>query len=420
MLFNIDRPRRNRLSCIVFAAVCAAGGTLAAQTYKAAETDPSARPGSGDMRASRLASCILRIPGDDSIIPLEKEFVESVMLTSAVRSEAVRSVLGRDGVELLEVDQIRTELEVIAGPQLLGNNLSPTFFRLTVRVDEVDSYGERIRPAAEEIQAAIVENLRRALVHLSEQNAVSVRESIARSEQRLSHATKRLETLREQRNEMASAAGRMSLNRDNVLEEIAQFEAQLRDVEIERVSQHARQSAIESHISRTVEARSMRADEDAILAELKHLADIKAAQLERIEKLANNQSISQSEVQEARASLIEAKIRVQDRLESVARELRGGEIDSLNMELADISIATIESDARTAVVRDRLEKLARQLEMADRLEVTVGLAMPAALEAVRVETERLQELRSQFETFRPVTVDIVGQLDGDASSEKTR
>ena len=106
MFFSIDCPRRIRLSCIVFAAVCAAGGTLAAQTYKAAETDPSARPGNDDMRASRLASCILRIPGNDSIIPLEKEFVESVMLTSAVRSEAVRSVLGRDGVELLSMGQL--------------------------------------------------------------------------------------------------------------------------------------------------------------------------------------------------------------------------------------------------------------------------------------------------------------------------
>lgn len=404
------KPRRMSRCAIILLGVvvpCSSRATALAQS------DPSERAATEKSTGSRLASCIFRIPGDDSIIPLEKDFIDSVMRTSAVRGEAVRSVLGFDGMGLLEVDQIRTELDVIAGPQLTGDNMSPTFFRLTVIVDEVDSYGEPIRPVAEEIQAAVVDRLRRALVQLSEQNAASLRESIARSELRLRLAIQRLEDLRKRRNELSNAAGRMHLVRDDILEEVTRLESHVRELEVDGVSQRARQAAIEAQIARMAEIRTKRAADDAILAELKQLADIQAARLDRVRKLRDESRASDAEVQEVNQSLIEARIRLQERVEMLSEENDARAAKSLNGELAEISIANVESEARIAFIRDRISSLARQLELADQLEVSVGLGLPAALESVRVETEQLQELRSQFETFRPVTVDVVGQLNED-------
>ena len=76
--------------------------------------------------------------------------------------------------------------------------------------------------------------------------------------------------------------------------------------------------------------------------------------------------------------------------------MRAENVAALNGELAEISISTAEGEARAHFIRERLEVLARQLEIADRMEMDIGLRLPAAMEAVRAETGRLEELRARF------------------------
>lgn len=398
-------PLRITLLTVIVTTLLSAKLCLAVQS----ETAPNdERPG------SPRASCILRIPGNNVNIPLDEPFIQSVLMTSAVRGDAVRSVLHHGGSILLDNDYLVTDIEYIAGPSPIVDASSPTYFRMTVSTESGDPDGNSIPPVAEQIQAALVDRLRNALSNLSVQNAKSLRDMIAVSEQRLRDAKQHLDELRTKRKALSTSAGRIDLDRDKVLDEIAHLEAQLRDTEVERVSQHARQAAIEAQIAKTAERQAKQVGDDPVLPELQHLVDIQQSRFDRVEQLHKANQVSDSELQNARQALIEARVRMQERREARAAEVKGGDEARLNTELAELSIATAEVEARSGFIHERLQTLAKQLDLANQLQADVELAMPAAEEAVRSENERLQKLKTRFQTLQPITLDVVGEADGPA------
>ncbi|MCB9855802.1 MAG: hypothetical protein H6818_08950 [Phycisphaerales bacterium] len=384
-------------------------------TVAAAQNEPPVRQSQLDeLKGSRNASCILRLPAGDPMIPVETDFINSIMMTSAVRGGAIRETLHRGGEILLANINVSTEIEMIGGELMTGDELAPTLYRLTVAIDEEDGYERPLPPVAEELQSALVARLRQALMQLSQQNAVSLHKAIGESEARLKLAQDRLDRLCAERRAMSTAAGRIDLDRGTIATEIVMLERQLRDLEIERVAQQARQSAIEAQIAKSAERQAKQADSDPILADLQHLVDIQQLKLERIQQLHKANQVSEGELAAARESLIEARIRLQERREGLAASDLGADRSAaLNTELAEAGITSAESEARTEYIRNRLKQLTEQLEIADRLESTVELGFPAAQAAVSTEMERLATLQSRMDAFRPAELEVVGVGDGD-------
>lgn len=394
----------------IFAALMMTDGAFAVQPGQAAQ-------GEIGNEGSRHASCILRIPGSDSMLPLDQGFLTSIMTTSAVRGAAVRSVVKAGASAMLDDEYVRTHLVMIGGPDDPGSSLAPTYFELDVVVAIEDMDGHPFPAVAEEIQAALVARLRQALEQMSERNAATLHDSIAETEARLENARQRLDRLRAERKAVSEAAGRIDLNRDRVREEIVDVESQLRELEVEHVAQQARQTAIEVRIAQAAESQTRQLEKDSILNELRQLVEIQQARFDRLEKLLQQKSVSETEILAAREALIESRVRMQERRELIAAEHGPDVAAAFNMQLADMSVGNAELAARQELLRSRLKELARQLELVESLGLNVELGLPDAREAVRIQMERLAELRARLATFRPLTLDVVGDIDGKSTGK---
>ncbi|MCA9257189.1 MAG: hypothetical protein KDA33_16200, partial [Phycisphaerales bacterium] len=334
--------------CSVIALVSLAAWMAPIQRSALAQ-DETSRPqdASEDIRSSRAAMCILRVSPTEPMTPLDEEFIQSILMTSDVRAEAVRDVLRRGGRALNENLNVSTEISIVGGSLSPDLEFAPVLYQLHVSIDEEDQEGTPLPPKAEELMSAIVERLRHALMSLSQSNLKTLRDAVAVSEHKLKEAQERLERLLAERKALSASVDRVNLDRELILNEIANLESQLREIEIERVANQARQGAIESQVAVASQRQFDRVKQDVILSEMAKLTEIQQARYDRLASLREKGNVSEMELTAAGEPLIEARIRMEERREAILSQDMGADrAIALNRELADASIAAAESEAR--------------------------------------------------------------------------
>jgi len=292
-----------------------------------------------------------------------------------------------------------------------------------VMVEETDEEGNDVPPVAEEIQAAVVTRLRAAVINLMEQRDAGTVELAKNTEIRLAHARDRLKRLLEKRRAMSAAAGRVDLDRESILEELRMLEAQRRDLEIERVGQKARREAIERRIALVSAMAKDSTSSDEVSAQLRQIVELRAEQLARLEALHEKRRIPEFELEAGKEPLFEAQAQLALRRQEVAEQSGGETIAHLNRELSELSIDSSEMEARAQYLDTQIKRLTPVLEIAERLEFEVHLAMPAAQEAVKNEMDSLEALRTRLATIKPPRLDVLDSELGAGKghkSDKTR
>ncbi len=367
----------------------------------------------GDGSNSRTAVVIVRAAWTDRQVPLSQEILTTLMQASSVRSEAIRDVLGTGRGLIEDTGLVEVTIETLVEPDAFSAD-SPYLIRFALRIDEFDLESEVIPARAEELLHSMLDRMRAALVRLSEQNYANLTERVEVAHRRVKKARSDLERLLQMRRAMSQEAKRADLTRDGVVEELRWMEEQLRELEIERVSRMARRAAVEAQIAKVTDAAMSGGGGDEVLKKLEEMADTHRRRIEDLEKLKDQGAISTATIEEAKVELMEIQVRLEERRVMVAERAGAEQLPALQQELAELTIQSAEMEARFAYARERSEALRPTLELADRIENEVLIALPPARERLQEALERLNSLEAALEMYRAPQLTVVGGEGGNA------
>jgi hypothetical protein len=350
------------------------------------------------------ASCLLKITWDSNTLPLNESVVEALLHSSGVKGRAVQEVLGLPYD--LELDElVAVEMEPLNAGSL-DDDEGFLLVRLSVAFATDDP--DLVKPAAEELQAALCSRLLETLDRLGKEEGKNAEKRLALADRNRAEAEEAMHKLFAKQRALCEEAGTSDLHRESVLEMTRELESMRQQLEMERVAQQARREAIERQLAETSALVSQRTAEDATVAELSKIVEIQAARVERMKKLAEAGTASETELMAAEEPLARAKAHVVERRQAAAEAHGGGLMPQLNTELAHMNIEGAELNARIQFVKERLEKARPLLELADRFEQEVGYRLQPAREALESAMMRFHHLERRLRDLRPPKITAIG------------
>jgi chromosome segregation ATPase len=194
--------------------------------------------------------------------------------------------------------------------------------------------------------------------------------------------------------ELRSRTGRIDVSPASLQKAAARLEAELESLQLDAAGSAARMEALEKTIATEAARGQEKAKGDEVAAELMIVVSARENALKRMEMLAQQATVSQEEVERARATLAEAKARLAERRLTVAAAAGGGALSDWNRELLNLSLDAQERRARTLFLKESIDRLRSGLPHLDKLQEYQD-ALPTArqelVEARRAleETERI-------------------------------
>ncbi len=231
----------------------------------------------------------------------------------------------------------------------------------------------------------------------------------AQAEHETDTARKKSEEARDRlaqlRNNLRQITRRVDVSPESLRLAVTRLEDELERLSLDFEGQAERKKAIEAAVAEISQAAQKQMTSDRIAVELQKLVTQREADVKRIQDLAANNNVSRAEVDAAEARLSEARVRLWERQEVVARTAGGEVLTDLNKELATLSIKTVESAARLKRLHDMVNNYASAVDKIDDLEAAQTARQSAdtlRLEAEAQLAERLRALRQ----FRPPTINF--------------
>jgi chromosome segregation ATPase len=253
---------------------------------------------------------------------------------------------------------------------------------------------------------AVCKRLNQALEGAYDQELASLRRQIEVTRQEVNSAEQRLRDLQSRRRDLL-AAGQTDLSPDAVMDQTRRLDLERQRLEMDMIGQQARLKALQQQIQATGE-RSLKesADDPAIKPLEQKLAQL-VEQLKLLEQQYQAGMTPQSEVQKARIAVSEAEAQLAERRRRLMQG--GGDVlGKLNTDLAMLSVAAAETEARLKYVREQMEKTKQLLAPADEYELKVAMEMPAARRSYEIGKQHLEELERRLDAAVPPTITVIG------------
>src|SRR5258706_10384362 len=138
--------------------------------------------------------------------------------------------------------------------------------------------------------------------------------------------------------ELRSRTGRIDVSPASLQKAAARLEAELESLQLDAAGGAARMEALEKTIATEAVRGQEKSKGDEVAAELAIVVSARENALKRMEMLAQQATVSQEEVERARATLAEAKARLAERRMTVAAAAGGGALSEWNRELLNLSL----------------------------------------------------------------------------------
>jgi hypothetical protein len=210
------------------------------------------------------------------------------------------------------------------------------------------------------------------------------------------------------RNELLKVTGRVDVSADAIRKSAARVEAELESLQLDAVGAEARLAAIEKTVAEVTAHARDAGKSDEVAAELNAVVAAREHALQVKQKLHENKVASESDVQDARSALAEAKARLAERRQTVnaATGGGGGALSEWNREMFNLSHDAAERRARIKYLSERLDRLRAGLPLINRL---------AEAEAARDDAAaRLASARSTLERIGQYLDEVNAKAAADA------
>jgi hypothetical protein len=375
--------------------VVAATWLAAAAAAQTPSDDKVSTPLSPFTPSASSASCLVRIATGDE--RMNEDVLHALLGSQPVAGEARREALGA-GASRWSIDET---LEVIAPP---SDTDDACLVRIGVDIDGPDVD----RSAAAKLLEAMLPRLERALTAAGEARTAELSRRRDATREEVAQAEKRLEEVYARRRELCESAGQALLSREEILGQLAELESQARELELDSAARQARRTAVEAHLDQARKRLEERSTRNEIADELRRIVELREQELKRAQDLTSKGAESTSAVNEAQERLVMARIELQRYMQE---QSAGTEtLAQLNQELAEMSIAAAEHEARLKLLRERLAQIRERklLELADRYETLVEIELPLAMDAFREAREALAQCEQRARSLRTPSVSPLG------------
>jgi hypothetical protein len=418
------------------------------------------------LSSTRQASCLVKVSCDPVFLPLGFETIDYLLHSSGVGGKAVREVLnisidqvpgdyctieyvqelisnaapkssierssGPDGMDEYEY-AMRMEMEAqykempmgrtmpsTTSPRRVGSfpstrktpSVGRTITATMTSPDEEQTYlfslniqlSLEVKPAAEELMDALLQNLRNALTGAFDEHMQKLNQQLRFADD---EAARTEEDLRQKQAAIRSVCGSNVFDRDMIAASIGRLRAEIQQVKMNQMSDEVMVETATKQIAEIQDKLKEQIDKDMVTKQLTELLVMRERSLENVEKLSDSGRASGAEVADAREKLARARIELAQRSEELSKSKGGDLIESLNKTLADRSVKIAEYQAYLSSYEQQLaeaESLLDKVDVYELLSLKTEIAKQNLQEAI-IWRDRVSR---QVRMLRPPTVSMIG------------
>lgn len=443
-----------RLTILLIVVVLATGSVQAAEQTSTKISD------------TRIASCLVKVTCDPTVLPLSFETIDYLLHSSGVGGKAARETLdiSPDHVQDLFTIEYVHELTSKASPKSsmgrssgyeegmneyeyammmeaeygmeMGRSRSAqstrssrgrsssvstrrtptpptprTFTTSTFPTDEKThlfslhiELSDEFKPAAEEFMDALLLNLRNALSSTFDEHRQKLKNQVEVAEEE----THRAESdLREQQDRLRNISGSRILDRNKILVDIEGLHNDMQKIEMEQASEQVLMEATSKQIAEIQDKMQEEIGKDAVTGELEQLLVLQERNLQNVEKLHKSGRASTSDLADAQEKLARSRIELAQRREQLSKSAGGNLIESLNSQLASYSINTTQNKVRLENLLEQLAEAKNLLEKADEYEM-LSLKVDIAKQNLQETILWHDRMSRQIRMIQPPLVSVIG------------
>lgn len=195
--------------------------------------------------------------------------------------------------------------------------------------------------------------------------------------------------------ELRDRTGRIDVAPESLRRAAARLETELESLQLDAAGGAARTKALETTIADVAARGQDAAKRDEVAAEYEKVAVAREKALKNAEAMAAAATISQQELENARATLAEAKARLAERRINAVAAAGGGALAEWNRELLNLSLDAQERRARMVFLKESLDRIRQGLPMLDQMQ-ELEEALPAARRSVAEARRAMDDLEREL------------------------
>jgi hypothetical protein len=437
------------------------GTVLATNLVQSAE-----QPQQSTLTNTRQASCLVKITCAPAVLPLGFETIDYLLHSSGVGGKAVRDVLGistdqvpgdyctieyvqeltsnaasksstgsssgPDGMYeyeyamMMDMEAQRKEMpmgktmpsttspgRVRSFPRtrknpLVGRTITSTItspseeqtylFSLNIQLPE------EVKPEAEKLMDALLQNLRSVLAGAFDEHLQRLRDQLKLADEETQRAEHELSTRQEELNKISDSR---ILDRNLILNNISNLRSDIQKIEMEEASNRITVDAMMKQIAETKDKMMEEINKDGVGKDLAELVVLHEKNLRNVEKLSESGRASVAEVTDAREKLARARIELAQRRDQLSKSAGGNLIDSLNSQLADYSIKAAQNQAKLSNLKQQLNEAEELLGKTDDYEL-LSLKIDIAKQNLQEAILWRDEISRKIRIIQPPLVSVIG------------
>ena len=193
------------------------------------------------------------------------------------------------------------------------------------------------------------------------------------------------------RDQLRSITGRFDVSPQALSQAAARLETVRDELLLDRAGAQARKQAVAAAIASHSDRAASGADNDPVVRALADVVKENEFSLKRLEAMAKQGSVSSADLSAARAALATAQANLAEKRREAALAAGGDQLNTLNRELTQLTIAAAERDARLAFIEKQLSGLRDGIGMLDQQEA-VSERLQQARDELRVAQNELRDI----------------------------
>lgn len=263
---------------------------------------------------------------------------------------------------------------------------------------------EEVKPEAEKLMDALLQNLRSVLAGAFEEYIVRFKDQLKLADEEAQRAEHELSTRQEELNKISDSR---ILDRNLILNNISDLRSDIRKIEMEQVSDQVTVDAITKQIAETKDKMMQEINKDGVSKDLAELLMLQEKNLQNVEKLSESGRASVADITDAREKLARARIEWAQRRDQLSKSAGGSLIDSLNLQLADYSIKAAQNQANLSNLKQQLNEAEELLGKTDDYEL-LSLKIDIAKQNLQETILWRDEISRKIRIIQPPLVSVIG------------
>jgi hypothetical protein len=264
---------------------------------------------------------------------------------------------------------------------------------------------KNLPPLAEELMAAIVDNFSQALMQAFEGHRNRLRGQLELAEEEVARTENELAQMQTDLRELSGRHG--NLSRGAILADIDRLRSDLQRIKMDQASSDAVERATLQRIAEVRDKIDKRLEDDEITRQLQEIVTVSDNQLALLAEQYKSNVVSRSALAPAREKLAKARIELAKRREEMGKSTGGELINSLNKELADLSIKAVQEEAQIVSIEEQLKEARDLLKHADEYErdsLEADIAKRQLEEAIVLR----EQIARKSRLTQPPSVTVIG------------